>query len=145
MNSELRQGERGAGGVGFAGLGVEDRAKARVPAAVDRAEEAEVELRLVGERFAAADLEALGERRDLAEGRGRLAGERLRLAGGRVEGEAGAGPALHRDRAQVERDAVEDRRERVGDGAHLGGCGIEVDARCGPRPCRGRRARRPRG
>ena len=38
----VRQGDHGAGDVGFAGLGGEDRAKARVGAAVGRAEEAGV-------------------------------------------------------------------------------------------------------
>jgi hypothetical protein len=75
-----RQGQFGPCGSRFPGLGFEDRPEAGVPAAVDRAEEAQVELWLVGEGFAAADLEALKERRGRAEGRGGGAGEGLLIA-----------------------------------------------------------------
>jgi hypothetical protein len=61
----VRQGQFGPCGAGFTGLCFEDGSKAGVPAAVDRAEEAQVELWLVGEG-SAGRLDRRGRKRSVS-------------------------------------------------------------------------------
>ena len=66
----MRQGDRGLGDVGVAGLGVGDGGgQGRVAGALGGALELERQLRLEAEGVAAADLEALERGGDVAEGR----------------------------------------------------------------------------
>ena len=122
-----RQGDRGLGDVGSALGHAQNSSQCRVGSSPGAAEEANAEFRFEGEAGALAELEALGERDDLAQGRGERAVDRERIARCAVAGEVGAVEA-DVDRSDVEDDTLQNLGQRVGDGGHSSRRGVEVNS-----------------